>query len=163
MAQTYYLKKDGTCPELINYWNGRDAAYFISDILKPIIHNGDYYNSYNAKKTLMGYYRNKKLVDRIINFQNFLSNHGYDNAKIHFKNYNKYINYLVEAEVNPYLIPYNTGLTFIKNPIRFLENSVDAYKIADFDWKGLDNSYIIGNKMLVGQYTLDKSSKSEVE
>jgi hypothetical protein len=139
----YYLKKDGTCPELINYWNEHDATYFFNDILKPIIQNGDYYNSYHARKRLIECYCNKKLVDKIVKFQNYLSNHGYDKAKIQFKNYNKYINYLVDAGVNPYLIPNNTGITYLKNPLRFLENANDAYKIPVEDWTGLTNDQAI--------------------
>ncbi|MCX8130555.1 MAG: hypothetical protein N3I35_10695 [Clostridia bacterium] len=135
----YYLKKEGICPELINYWNYRDAAYFISDILKPIIQNGNYYNSYHSRRVLMEYYGNKKFVDRIIRFQNYLSNYGYDKAKVQFKNYNKYIRYLAEAGVNPYLIPYNTGITYTKNPIKFLSSSIEAYRIPAQEWTGLIN------------------------
>jgi len=133
----YHFKTDGITPELINYWNERDAAYFINDILKPIIFNGDYYNKYHSKKKLMEYYKNKKLVEKLIKFQNCISKHGADNAKKRFKNYCKYINMLVEASVNPVLIPNNAGITKIKNPFQFYKKSADIYKIPAKDWHGI--------------------------
>lgn len=133
----YNFKEYGVCPELPNYWNSRDAVYFLNESLKPIICDGDYYNSYHAHKKLNEFYKNKKLVDDLLKYQNYLSNHGYDKAKRLYKNHSKYSDYFKKAEVNPYLIPYNKGITFIKNPFKFLKKSDDAYKIPSEDWTGI--------------------------
>ncbi|TYQ14654.1 UNVERIFIED_CONTAM: hypothetical protein Cloal_1014 [Acetivibrio alkalicellulosi] len=123
----YYLKQDGTIADLFNYWNARDAEYFINDILKPLIYKGDYYNAYHAKKKLEEVY-NEKLTNKLIEFQNYLSKFGFTKAKESYKNYHQLIKYLTDININPYLIPNNAGFKYIKNPIQFLEKVIDAYK-----------------------------------
>ena len=67
----------------------------------------------------------------------YVSDHSFDKAKKHFKNHNNYVNYLIEAGVNPYLIPYNLGIPYIKNPFKFFDKSLDAYRIFEEEWNGL--------------------------
>jgi|BioPla2DNA2_1021312.scaffolds.fasta_scaffold01992_9 hypothetical protein len=125
----YCFKQYGTIINLFNYWNSFDSLYFLSEILKPLVFEGDYYNSYHTRKKLKEIY-NEKLVEKLITFQNHLSKYGFSKTKEKYKNYRQLIKYLTDVKVNPYLIPNNEKVTHIKNPLEFLDKPIDAYTTA---------------------------------
>ena len=132
----YYLKQDGTITDLFNYWNARDAEYFLNDILKTLIFKGDYYNAYHAKKKLQEVYK-ENLTNKLMEFQNYLSKHGFTKAKEKYKNHRQLIKYMTDININPYLIPNNEKIKYIKNPIGFLDKATDAYRLEDNNFMGV--------------------------
>lgn len=136
----YHLKHDGTSQELLNYWNYKDAAFYINKVLKSIIYSGNYYNSHHAGKILKKLFGSEK-ANILLEFQKYMSLHGADAAKIKYgKKYNKYVNKLQNKGINPFLIPYNEGLTYLENPIKFKAENI--YQIPDDKWTGLLSDYI---------------------
>jgi hypothetical protein len=119
----YNFRVYGIIPDLFNYWNQVDAFDYLKENLKPILFCGDYYNSYHSYKRLLTIYT-EKVAKNLIEFQNYISMYGLDNAKKSYKSYYRYLSFLEKAEINPLLIPKNDGITFIENPVYFLkENS----------------------------------------
>lgn len=134
-----YMKREyGIVDELQNYFTELDRDFYLNKYLKPIIFTGDYYSIYHARKRLNDYYPNKKImVNKLEELLKLISKNGVSGASEKYKyshsTFNQHLKLLMEAGVNPILIPKNRSITHLPNLFNFTNENI--YLIES--WRGL--------------------------
>jgi len=115
-----YQKRKGLLKDLINYFDEYMKKMYFKNNFEKILHKGDYYKIYEARKILEKEIKNEKLKNNVDKFLVDISRSSISTVKEKYSKYyyRKYSNVLEKLNINPLLIPKNAKVpNVIKNPL----------------------------------------------
>lgn len=105
--------------ELDTYLNEELFMFYLEKYIRPIIHYGDYYDIYNARKIINSNIKRKDEREKLITFLKLVSKSNIDKAKEIYTPhvYKHCISLLDSLCINPVLLPKHYGIKKIVNPL----------------------------------------------